>query len=271
MWSGGQIDVDSDQMMDNICHICGNRRPLTFEHLPPKGAFNSNPIRKMTIDDWIKQGGGIDLVGSVLQQRGAGGKTLCKQCNSDTGSWYVPELIHWCQAGMSMLSKLSSDEDADMDPNPRIAHVIFKDVHPLRFLKQFATMILSTNGPAFGEINSDLSSFVLDKRRTGISDRYVFCIALYRGPGARFIDLGGRIDVKTGEKEVISEIAYPPFSYVLRINDKPGTPFLGDVSYFANYDYEQKDDVELKLQIGFGHTLFPTDYRSKAAIKQDMT
>lgn len=252
------------------CHICGKPRPLTFEHLPPRKAFNSSPIRKITGDDWIKQGGGIDLVGGALQQRGAGGKTLCNQCNNDTGSWYVPELIQWCQAGMGMLSKLSSDEEADLDPNPRIAHVIFKDVYPLRFLKQFVAMILSTAGPSFREINSELSNFTLYKHRTGISNRYAFCLALYRGPGARFIDLAGKLDTKTGEKEVLSEIAYPPFSYVLRLVDKQRLSLLGDISPFANYDYDQKDDIELKLLVGFGHTFFPADYRSKVAIEEDV-
>lgn len=136
-------------MNNSTCHICGNARSLTFEHLPPKKAFNSNPVRKMTIDDWIQRDYDVDLVDGALQRRGAGAKTLCTQCNNDTGSWYVPELIKWCQAGMGMLSKLSSDETANSDPIPRFARVIFKDVYPLRFLKQFAAMILSVNRPRF--------------------------------------------------------------------------------------------------------------------------
>lgn len=57
---------------------------------------------------------------------------------------------------------------------------------------------------------------------------------------------------------------------MLRIVDRPESPFLGDISHFANYDYEQKEDVELNLRIGFGHTFFPADYRSMAAIEEEV-
>lgn len=34
------------KMPDGVCNICGNYGKLSFEHVPPKGAFNDRPVIK---------------------------------------------------------------------------------------------------------------------------------------------------------------------------------------------------------------------------------
>lgn len=76
------------------CKLCGNFTKLTFEHVPPKSAFNDTPVKIVSGEDAISTLGDdrlpwdfSDLHGRT-QQRGKGGYYLCKSCNSITGAWY---------------------------------------------------------------------------------------------------------------------------------------------------------------------------------------
>jgi hypothetical protein len=43
----------------------------------------------------------------------------------------------------------------------------------------------------------------------------------------------------------------------------------GKINHFTRYSSEDLVDIELSLIVGFGHTPYPADYRSMAAIEQD--
>lgn len=79
-----------------VCKLCGELKPLTFEHVPPKHAFNSFPVMYYSFDEAIKIMAGADgrkpwdfegLKGKK-HQAGSGAYYLCRSCNSNTGSWY---------------------------------------------------------------------------------------------------------------------------------------------------------------------------------------
>jgi hypothetical protein len=59
--------------------------------------------------------------------------------------------------------------------------------HPLRLIKQTATMLLATSPVGFSMANPELGDFVLDKERTGLPDRFQFYLGLFAGhtPAAR--------------------------------------------------------------------------------------
>src|SRR5687768_10419213 len=85
-----------------ICHSCGTVGPLTFEHVPPQAAFNSERTTVVSGERALQYVPGGALRGQY-QQRGAGGYTLCGRCNNNTGNWYARDFAQWCYQGMEVL------------------------------------------------------------------------------------------------------------------------------------------------------------------------
>ncbi|HEY4718541.1 MAG TPA: hypothetical protein VIH14_05955 [Anaerolineales bacterium] len=254
---------------ETLCRICRQRPASSFEHVPPKGAFNDNPIRWFGLFDWLSRESNQRLVLGALRKKGAGALTLCERCNNNTGSWYAPELISWTKAGVGILQNLTPEQIADRSPDKRGAHIVIHDVYPLRFIKQIIAMMLSIHNVAFSTKHSELSEFVLDKTRRGLSPGYRFGLTLLRGPNARFFGHATRLELYTGIAEQVAEIAYPPFSYWMYIDSEEKEIFTGDITNFVDYGYEEKTDFISSLEVGFSHSYVPLDFRSKAAIEKD--
>ena len=94
-----------------ICHICGERKKLTFEHLPPKKANNSNRARAVTGDELMKHIAGNEKPWDLSKrkykelQQGMGGYTLCEECNNKTGKYYGAEYIKFASTTHKTKSK----------------------------------------------------------------------------------------------------------------------------------------------------------------------
>jgi hypothetical protein len=65
------------------------------------------------------------------------------------------------------------------------------------------------------------------------------------------------------------EIAHPPFAYILSVDQTIPTIYCGNITGFADLRIGQSADLEIDLQVGFGHTPLPADLRSKAALEAD--
>jgi Aminotransferase class-III len=80
------------------CRICGTHTRLTYEHVPPRCAFNDEPIKSYKLSEWWKLQAGKPAR-HANEQRGAGDHLLCDRCNNHVcGTWYVPELCTWVRA-----------------------------------------------------------------------------------------------------------------------------------------------------------------------------
>jgi 5-methylcytosine-specific restriction endonuclease McrA len=90
------------------CHICGIKGKLTFEHVPPKAAFNDKPILLTTLEDAIAKGLEPITKGET-QQRGAGGHTLCGNCNNNTGGWYGNYFVEWTYQNLLLYKRSSGN------------------------------------------------------------------------------------------------------------------------------------------------------------------
>ncbi len=87
-----------------ICRICGQEGELSFEHIPPRAAFNNKRTIQLQFDEALALGPDEPVRGSV-QQGGVGGYTLCPRCNNNSGKWYGPYFVDWCYQGMHLLNK----------------------------------------------------------------------------------------------------------------------------------------------------------------------
>lgn len=87
------------------CRICGTEDELSFEHVPPRAAFNNHRIFEADIDALRtgKWSPGERIEDGKYKQRGAGAHTLCGRCNSITGHWYGGACVEVAKQAMVRL------------------------------------------------------------------------------------------------------------------------------------------------------------------------
>lgn len=240
-----------------ICHLCGNYGDLTLEHVPPRAAFNNRRTIKVEFEDVIKLGPDEPAKGPV-QQGGISYYTLCAQCNNNTGRWYGKHFVAWCYQGMSILQSTGG--------TPTLIYMNY--IFPLSILKQIITMFFSVNNKHFGLKNPELVDFVLNKQKRHLSPRYRFFV--YYNLSSRFRSSGvtGRLNILTSEMKLFSEIAFPPFGYVLSIDSDPPDKRLYEITHFSHYCYNEFKVMNLQLPPLPVHSWIPGDYRDKEQINE---
>src|SRR5665213_216114 len=102
-----------------MCHLCGNLGEMTFEHYPPKAAYNDRPVLVGHVKDWERG------YGREYQTRGRGGHVLCGRCNNFTGGSYGPAFVEWSKNGFDRLYQTSGRSSLNYHG----------EIYPLRVLK----------------------------------------------------------------------------------------------------------------------------------------
>lgn len=250
------------------CHICLRERPLSFEHVPPSAALNAEKVEIGGLEHWLARNKDGSRLRHAIQQGGFGFRRLCEDCNNRTGSWYAAELAGWVHGAVAAIHALPSV--AEMDAQLEDHSVMFRieGVRPLAIVKQIITMVLVVNDLEFAALHPDLRSYVLDRDRTSLKDIQIY-LALYLGPIIRFIGVSGRANLDKSEAFVLSEVAYPPFSYIASFEEPPALLKVGNISGFAEIPYTTHATAEIELVVGFGHTPLPADFRSAAQVERD--
>jgi len=245
----------SRRRVTGICRLCGVEGALSFEHTPPRSAFNDRPVIAIPFNEAIHLGPDAVPRGPV-QQRGAGRFSFCPRCNNLTGHWYGGAFVEWCYASLPWLMKSGGCA----------AHAC---IFPLRVIKQIATMFFSLEAERFHACNPELVHFVLNRDETHLPARYrVFLYANWEGR-LRASGLLARSDFGTGRAVLFSEVTYPPFGYVMTFDSPPPDPRLLDISRFSHWSYTDRVTVTLQLSLLATHLAIPGDYRTKAEIYRD--
>lgn len=234
------------------CHICGEYGFLSFEHIPPRSAFNNYPVTLAKIDDLLS-GEDLDIVTGTKQQRGAGDYTLCPRCNNNTGTWYGPAFIDWTYQAALILSQTQGS------PTLFYPYKIF----PLRVIKQIICMFFSTNGERFREAQPELVKFVLDKNAKFIDPKINIYCFLNPSDRSRQTGIAGILDINSHTSKIISEIAFPPIGYVMTMHSASPDEKLFDISFFANYGYDEWKEFGFKLPVLPIYSPLPCDYSNR--------
>ena len=246
------------------CAICGLQRNLTFEHIPPRKAFNSSRVQRIENDNFINKVSGNDekkpwdtagIHGRIIQQ-GDGGYYLCDKCNQNAGSWYMNEYVDIARAVASSMA--NSD-------NTNYNYCSFGlKIYPLRFFKAIITMFCDLND-CYGD--NSLRDFLLNKESNDFNSKkysvYLYLvspssISLGRVIGSSIIGIGHTF-------LNMSEISTFPIGMQLYI-DKPDdyTPrglYINGYSESSYYQEVQCDFINLPvLEI---NSLIPNDFRTK--------
>lgn len=239
------------------CRLCGTYGKLSFEHVPPHAAFNHQRILLTRFEKFL-QAENLDQVGGELRQRGAGAHTLCIPCNNNTGAWYADSYVKWAHQAMRFLIASSGRASFSLPYN----------LYPLRVLKQVVCMFFSVNGPEFHKAQPDLVRFVLN-RDSKIFPPHAKVYAFYtfseRGRVSAAMGLVRGLGSNNSTLHVLSEIAHPPFGFVLALgNSPPPDPTLCDISGFSQFEYRDwRAGISMKLPVKSIYTAFPGDYRTR--------
>lgn len=283
------------------CALCGAYGQLTYEHIPPKAAFNSVPVKMYKGPELIKKEPGkmpwdVHELTYTPQQKGAGKYSLCESCNNNTGSWYGA-------AYQDMAQRIAL---ALHNPEIEDSHSIgIKDVYPLRFLKQVIAMFCSVNdyeslcayvNPAqvadrellppmlrnlvesqeklyeAALMMDELRKFVLDREVTGLEkSRFKICMYMTKSQLWKFNGLSSVIDIEKNTCLIVSEITAAPFGFVLYFNPQENMKSEGvDITSLADFGYAEKCDLAIPTCLLEMNTYLPHDYRTKNMIETDM-
>lgn len=250
--------------VEGICKLCGQKKKLTFEHVPPDSAFNSAPVKEfspeVTVDMMTGAGGRKpwDFSGfkGKVNQRGGGGYYLCCDCNNNTGSWYISEYVKLANTFHHIITSNALETG-------RTCSFHLKDIYPLRVFKAIMTMYCDINEGCIGD--DQLRKFLMNKESADFnSEKYKVYIYMV-SPGMRRISGISNMFVDGIGLVMTSEVGSYPIGTILCIN-KPDTytPAGLLLNSFAEFGYNDKCDVDIcgipYLEI---NTLFPVDFRSK--------
>lgn len=259
----------SKKKIIDICHLCGLKKELTLEHIPPEKAFNNYKIYTYEGKQVIQRGDhkfpwDFSDIRGKQSQRGMGNYTLCEDCNNNTGSWYGGRFIDFIFQSYIIF---------DSNKDKKVINETFYKIYPLAVIKQIISMFFSINSPNFSEVNQDLRKFVLNKNNKYLNHKkYGLFMYFLKGQIHKFIGLSGKLKIEKHLIRTITELATMPLGFVLEINPKPEykeeyNSF--DILCFSNFDLHEARDIHLKIPVLECNTYFPTDYRTRKQVFND--
>ncbi len=225
--------------INGICHICGNRRVLSFEHVPPRQAFNDRRLSVITgrncIDTNINN---LRDTSGEIRQKGLGSYTLCVKCNNDTGAWYGPAYIEWTRQGMGLTERTIKNH----------TQVTFR-IHPLRVIKQIICIFLSTMKTTDLQVfRNELAKFVLNKNERNMNSSIHIFTYLNPAPIFRSSAVSFKLDIKKGKHYFFCDFVFPPYGYILSDRGDFDSRLI-DISDFSQYCYEDLTDISIPIPI----------------------
>lgn len=192
-----------------------------------------------------------------------GGYTLCEPCNNSTGRWYGANYAAWVYQAAAYVSRASGELTLSYP-----YHLL-----PLRVIKQIVCMFFSVNAPNFREVHPELVRFVLNKEIRRLPEGIRIYAGYLVSDRSRAAGVTGslQLDERTGVPRVrtYSEVSFPPFSYILSINSPPPEHAMSDISFFAEYGYDDFATLQLSMPVLSIYTPFPGDFRNREAVLRE--
>lgn len=253
------------------CALCGKECELTFEHIPPRAAFNSTPARPVSgaqlfkeeiLNDpdrmpWDTAGMRYDN-----QQQGMGKFSLCQNCNNDTGSWYGDAYVVFARTAHTAIQNRKPDDPEGIG---------FREFYPSRVIKQILSMFCSINHPD-NPLLDPIRRFVLDRNAVGIDKtKYRLCLyftdsTLMKHAGMSVVLKG---DLPNFESMAMSEITAYPFGFILYFNPTDTWKYHGtDITKCADFGYDDKADAIFPWRILEMNDHYPESFRSRDEIRE---
>lgn len=255
------------------CRICGAQDRLSREHIPPRAAGNTGTYRAHSITDWIARDSLDDVPGGRHFQGCSFGFVLCESCNSRTGR-LAPEYAKWATMAIRLfVDELPPVTEMDHATVTPVATIGVPQCQPGKFARQVLSMMASLAGRwPVTELHPQLKSSLLDGTPCELPGDLTLDMALCAPVAARYAGPTLVVDLPHESWRWIASLAYPPLAFELELARSDGdhvpSPLCG-IGHFLEHSDDLRADVELELIVGFAHTAFPSDWRTRAQIESD--
>ncbi len=254
-----------------VCRICGSTDRISREHIPPRAAGNSSTGREHSITEWLARDSLDEIPGGHITQGGSFGFVLCEDCNSRTGR-LATEYGKWAAMGAQLfVEQLRPVEEMDRADKAPLVKIRVPRCQPAKFARQALSMMVSLAGPwpvtaQFPEIAATL----LDGTPCELPAPLWLGMGLCAPVAARYAGPSLGIDLERGTWRWFCSLAYPPFAFELQLARSSGDHEVNPLCGIGNF-LEDPDattvGAELELIVGFAHTGFPGDWRTRAQIE----
>lgn len=246
-----------------ICKLCKQEKELTYEHIPPRSAFNKNTkFYRLETTEYFKNAkeyiNGNLKPKSRKEQGGVGDYYLCASCNGYLGSKYVRDYKKLSEISYSIITQYPDAKCYEFD--------IF-EINLLKLIKQIIAIFICSNDITFTDKYPGLIEFVLDENSDYLPDRYKVYMYLnnegnLRSGNLTFTNLHG----------AICEFTYKPFGFVLNIDNPNQIMELSNITDFKKFNAFAKYS-EIMIMLNKYPTIypFPMDYRSSKEINKIST
>jgi len=172
--------------LPGTCQICGLEKELTFEHVPPKKAFNDAPalIHLASVEQLSSLPPNTTPFHSeaIFYEKGFGSYTLCGECNNYTGGTYGKYYVAFAR-------QIYESIESRKEVKGKFAQVSIT-FRPARVLKQIIVMfasIYANTGRVFGEDYPELKDILLNKNALWLPSSHSFYLYFLAGGSARFV------------------------------------------------------------------------------------
>ena len=142
------------KMPQGNCRLCGSFSELTFEHVPPRSAFNKHTrYQNISFVNLLKQPDLFDLkVKGKIEQGGIGYYSLCNTCNNFLANNYVDAFTAYSNSFIELAHK----------KDVRSYEMVMQHFEAGRVLKAIVSMFLSMNDWDFSQANRKLAEYVMN-------------------------------------------------------------------------------------------------------------
>ncbi|PQJ78966.1 hypothetical protein [Polaribacter porphyrae] len=230
------------------CRLCSEVKKLSFEHVPPEAAYNSDPVFFQDSENLHDKSSHV-YGKKKRSPRGAGGMYFCVSCNNNTGGWYANDYKEFAKIGMYVLKSTVYANKYMCAKYP---------IKPLNVIKQILTMFVALESSGYLIQQSGLKEFLMEpesnKFPKGIRVFAYMTSAINLRNALSFSNLDGYM-------RYFGEISYIPFGFHISINTPPINKPYCEISNFAHFTYNEKVEITLPLQYLIPKTYFPGMYK----------
>lgn len=226
------------------CHICGKKGELTFEHIPPKMAFNWQGVKIYNLDEVLKKSKG-EQAKYNNSQKGMGRYTLCNSCNNNTGAWYADTYSDFAMDVIKSIHKSEPLEHGD------IVQYKFKKCPVLQIAKQVIAMFCSQL--PYQEVHRlGFDTLLLEKESNEVNTE-LFDLRMYlTSPDVPFLMTGlSKVIYQNNDKSFdiiqVAELCAYPFGFILNLNPEIPVTDGGSIMDMFNVKYNDICNVTLNL------------------------
>lgn len=193
-------------------------RPLTFEHVPPRAAFNGGTVFLQGHEQLFESAS--YLYGKRKQShRGMGEYSLCMSCQTNTGGWYAKHYVPFAHQAEALLRRSLNGDAAP--------HVFL--IRPLEVLKQILVMFASAERSQILLQRPEYRGYLLDPLSTQFP-RDIRVFMYYTVSSTHRFNGWAVIADGADRMYQCSEIAFHPIGLVLSFDSIPPHPSMVDIT-----------------------------------------